>query len=414
MTQDQHKTNELPVATFTSKIKVKVFDSLSQIKMSSYEHLRSLQTHDSPFLSYAYLSAMHDTKCASLETGFQFQLLTLWDQDELLAACPFYIKSHSMGEYVFDQSWANAYHHNGLQYYPKITVAPPFTPVPGSRLLVQHNSLRPLLLQALETFALENQLSSIHLLFASDDDLAAAKNAGWLIRRGVQFHWHNPSPKYRDFTDFLSQLNQVKRKKIKQEQLKVKKAGVSFSHRQGRQIRAEDWEFFYRCYAQTYYVHGRPPYLNLAFFQQMAESMPEHWLLFIAEKEGQAIASSLIGLHQSEKSIAGEKRTIKTAYGRYWGALERVDCLHFDACYYQPLEWCILNGYDTFEGGAQGEHKLARALMPEPMASAHWIADHRFKSAIEDFLNRETAMIENYQEQLTQHSPFKKMGGSHI
>lgn len=395
-----------------SRLEIKILDSMTQIEMSSYEQLRSVQSHDTPFLSYAYLSAMHDSQCANLETGFQFQLLTLWDQQELVAACPFYIKNHSMGEYVFDQSWANAYHQHGLEYYPKITIAPPFTPVPGSRLLVQHERFRSLLLKALENFAEQNKLSSIHMLFASNDDLTAAEQAGWLLRHGVQFHWHNPEKKYLDFTDFLSQLNQVKRKKIKQEQLKVKNAGVQFRHMQGHEISTQDWDFFYQCYAQTYYEHGRPPYLNPEFFQQIARTMPDNWLLFIAEKNGQAIASSLIGLHTSQQLINGQLTEHKTAYGRYWGALERVDCLHFDACYYQPLQWCINNGYDTFEGGAQGEHKLARALLPEPMASAHWVANPSFRKAIHDFLNRESAMIENYQEQLVSHSPFKKSNPS--
>lgn len=399
-------------ATLFSQLEIKILDSMQDIEMSSYEQLRSRQPHDTPFLSYAYLSAMHDSLCAGLETGFQFQLLTVWSQHELVAACPFYIKNHSMGEYVFDQSWANAYHQNGLEYYPKITVAPPFTPVPGARLLVQHDNLRVVLLKALEDFALQNKLSSIHILFASDADLAAAQEAGWLLRHGVQFHWQNPSPKYQDFTDFLSQLNQVKRKKIKQEQLKVKNAGVVFRHCQGTEISPQDWEFFYQCYAQTYYEHGRPPYLTIEFFQQIATTMPNNWLLFIAEKNGQAIASSLIGLHTSQKLINGQLTEHKTAYGRYWGALERVDCLHFDACYYQPIQWCINNGYDTFEGGAQGEHKLARALLPEPMASAHWVANPSFRKAIHDFLNRESAMIENYQEQLVSHSPFKKSNQS--
>jgi predicted N-acyltransferase len=401
--------NDSPSQPLFSQLEIKIVDSMNAIEMSSYEQLRSIQTHDTPFLSYAYLSAMHDSLCASLETGFQFQLLTVWSDQKLVAACPFYIKNHSMGEYVFDQSWANAYHQNGLEYYPKITVAPPFTPVPGARLLVQHDSLRAVLLKALEAFAKQNKLSSIHILFASDADLAAAQEAGWLLRHGVQFHWQNPHPKYVDFTDFLSQLNQVKRKKIKQEQLKVKNAGVVFRHCQGTDISSQDWAFFYQCYAQTYYEHGRPPYLNIEFFQQIASTMPGHWLLFIAEKNGQAIASSLIGLQTSQQLINGQFSEHKTAYGRYWGALERVDCLHFDACYYQPIQWCINNGYDTFEGGAQGEHKLARALLPEPMASAHWVANPTFKNAIHDFLNRESAMIENYQEQLASHSPFKKI-----
>jgi predicted N-acyltransferase len=209
----------------------------------------------------------------------------------------------------------------------------------------------------------------------------------------VQFHWTNAD--YPDFDAFLASLAQEKRKKIRQERRKVAQAGVTFRHVRGHDITPADWAFFYRCYERTYLEHGNAPYLTRDFFHRMAATMPENWLLFIAERGGRAIASSLIG-------IGGQ-----VAYGRYWGALERVDCLHFEACYYQPLAWCIANGLRTFEGGAQGEHKMARALMPVKTTSAHWLAHPAFADAVEKFLAREGAGIENYLGHLEERSPFR-------
>jgi hypothetical protein len=194
-------------------------------------------------------------------------------------------------------------------------------------------------------------------------------------------------------------LQQEKRKKIRQERRKVAEAGVVFRGSMGTAISAADWDFFYRCYERTYREHGNAPYLNRDFFHRMAQSMPEHWLLFIAERDGQAMASSLIGIDAQ----AG------VAYGRYWGALERVDCLHFEACYYQPLAWCIAHGYNRFEGGAQGEHKMARALLPVKTTSAHWLAHPSFANAVERFLEREDQGIQQYLEHLAQRNPMKGM-----
>jgi predicted N-acyltransferase len=215
----------------------------------------------------------------------------------------------------------------------------------------------------------------------------------------VQFHWQNLG--WQDFEAFLSSLNQEKRKKIRQEQRKVAQAGVQFRHAQGAAISDSDWAFFYQCYERTYLEHGNAPYLTPAFFKQMQNNMSSNWLLFIAEINGRPVACSLIGLQHEEG-----KPTV--AYGRYWGALERVDCLHFEACYYQPLQWCIANGVQRFEGGAQGEHKMARALMPVSTHSAHWLADPRFSKAVEEFLNREGRGVDNYLEHLDERNPFKR------
>jgi predicted N-acyltransferase len=189
----------------------------------------------------------------------------------------------------------------------------------------------------------------------------------------------------------------------------VAEAGVAFRHAQGTDISEADWDFFYRCYERTYLEHGNPPYLNRDFFARMARTMPENWLLFVAERDGRPIASSLIaiGAHSTGASGLNDSETTRVAYGRYWGALEPVDCLHFEACYYQPLQWCIANGYQRFEGGAQGEHKMARALLPVKTTSAHWLAHPSFADAVERFLEREGAGITNYMDDLAQRNPFK-------
>ena len=228
----------------------------------------------------------------------------------------------------------------------------------------------------------------------------------------MQFHWHNASPGFAGFEAFLGQLTAEKRKKIHQERRKVADAGVSFRVLEGRQISAADWDFFYQCYERTYLEHGNAPYLNRDFFSRMANTMPEDWLLFLAERNGQAIAASLIALNTSCANAPNAGAAQRVAYGRYWGALERVDCLHFEACYYQPLQWCMEHGYQRFEGGAQGEHKMARALLPVTTTSAHWLAQPQFLAAIERYLSAERAGIQIYVEDLAQHSPFRPVASS--
>ncbi len=358
-----------------------------------------------PFVRHEYLAAMHASGSATPETGWTPRWLTLWEGQELVAACALQLKTHSYGEYVFDWAWANAYQQHGLAYYPKAVVAPPFTPVPGPRLLARDAHARQYLARALCDWCQAQGLSSLHLLFLSEADAAACTAVGLMLRQTVQFHWANQAPDgqaFADFDAFLGSLSQDKRKKIKQERRKVQDAGVQFRWSRGADISPQDWAFFYRCYERTYLEHGNAPYLSPDFFERMASHMPEHWLLFIAERGGQPMASSLIGLNQTKDG------GVSTAYGRYWGALERVDCLHFEACYYQPLAWCIAHGVQRFEGGAQGEHKMARALMPVKTQSAHWLAHPSFADAVERFLEREGAGVENYLEHLQQRTPFKQ------
>ncbi|NDZ11652.1 GNAT family N-acetyltransferase [Variovorax sp. WS11] len=428
---------------------VRIHGAASEIDAAAWDSLLAAQAAPSPFMRHAYLDAMEQSDSASPQSGWAPRFLTLWRGRELMAACPMYLKGHSYGEYVFDWAWANAYQQHGLAYYPKAVVAVPFTPVPGTRLLARDAASRALLVQALVAWCKEEELSSLHLLFGADEDIEACADAGLMLRHTVQFHWKNVAPKlgtdvsslppegarfalgrpggemaptlgtdvsslppegarfalgrpggetsWSDFEAFLASLSHDKRKKIRQERRKVHDAGVRFRWSRGADIREADWAFFYRCYARTYREHGNPPYLKPEFFGRMAEDLPEAWLLFIAERGGKPIASSLIAL-SADASVA---------YGRYWGALERVDCLHFEACYYQPLAWCIEHGVQRFEGGAQGEHKMARALMPAKTTSAHWLAHPAFADAVERFLEREDEGIANYLDHLGERSPFR-------
>jgi uncharacterized protein len=382
----------------------RVFSSPSQIAESAWNALLAHEADPSPFMRHEYLLAMHMSGSARSRAGWQPQFITLWHGDELQAACPMYLKNNSYGEYVFDWAWANAYSQHGLDYYPKALVAVPFTPVPGARLLARDATARTALVAALIQQARDEDLSSVHLLFAQPQDVEACENAGMMLRHTVQFHWKNEAPStqgspspFSSFDHFLTSLQQEKRKKIRQERRKVAEAGVRFRWSRGADIADADWDFFYRCYERTYLEHGNAPYLNRDFFRRMAQTMPQHWLLFVAEREGQAMACSLIGIDE----------THRVAYGRYWGALERVDCLHFEACYYAPLAWCIEHGFQRFEGGAQGEHKMARALLPVKTTSAHWLAHPSFADAVQRFLERESQGIGQYMDHLAQRNPLK-------
>jgi predicted N-acyltransferase len=312
----------------------------------------------------------------------------------LAGAMPLYLKGHSRGEYVFDHSWAEAFHRNGIPYYPKLLSSIPFTPVTGPRLLANNHEDKVLLANAAVELATALSVSSLHILFPEKDDIDALKDAGFLLREGVQFHWDNAD--YQDFDAFLAALKMEKRKKIRQERRRVQDAGVSFRRLSGTEVGSATLEFFYRCYASTYESHFSSPYLTLDFFRQILKSMPENLLFVIAEQNDEMIAAAL--------NVVGGN----VMYGRYWGTLKFVSGLHFETCYLQGIEHCIEAGLQRFEGGAQGEHKISRGLVPTATWSAHWIADARFSDAIAEFLERETAGINQYIDELEEHTPFRQ------
>ncbi|MFA6070483.1 MAG: GNAT family N-acetyltransferase [Janthinobacterium sp.] len=295
--------------------------------------------------------------------------------------------------YVFDWAWADAYQQHGLEYYPKLLSAIPFTPVSGTRLLARDSQARAALLAFLQTQQQASKVSSCHLLFPPESEARQLEQAGYLMRSGVQFHWLNPG--YTDFEQFLATLEHKKRKNIRAERRKVQEAGATLRQVRGVDATDADWKLFHRCYSNTYAEHRSSPYLSLEFFRRIGASMPQNILLVIAEREGRAIAASLV-IHTKD-----------TLYGRYWGALEHVPCLHFETAYYQPLEFCIANGIATFEGGAQGEHKMARGFLPQKTWSAHWLAHPAFADAVQRFLERERGGIDAYLDELNEHSPFR-------
>jgi predicted N-acyltransferase len=394
---------------------IRIVTDPTTIDAAQWDGLQRLQPDLAlnPFMRRHYLAAMHDSLSAVEETGWNPQFVTLWAEEQLVAACALYLKTHSYGEYVFDWAWARAYAENQMAYYPKAIVAAPFTPVPGPRLLATSPQAKQSLMEATIAHCETLGVSSLHVLFADAADIQICESAGLMRRETVQFHWFNQKPAgpggeyFSDFDDFLSSLNQDKRKKIKQERRKVREAGVTFETFAGNEITDAHWALFYECYERTYLEHGNAPYLTPAFFESMRSDMPENWVMFVAKApDGTSFATSLIGL--SRDPITAQPLV---AYGRYWGALKRVDCLHFEACYYQPIAWCIANGVSRFEGGAQGEHKMARALMPVRTFSAHWLAHPAFAAAVNRYLERERDGIQDYVDHLGQRNPFKGIAG---
>jgi predicted N-acyltransferase len=376
---------------------LEILDRLSDIPASDWNALLPIDA--GPFLRHEFLSALEETGCVGGITGWQVAHLILKDSQKLLGAMPLYLKQHSYGEFVFDWSWAQAYEQQGMQYFPKALCAVPFTPVQGSRILsaseVDAGLVAQRLIEGLKTVVLQNNLSSAHVLFPYAAEVNELKTQGFMLRDSVQFHWHNQG--FTNFEQFLAALTMKRRKNIRREREQVARELINFRHVSGESSTDADWEFFYRCYANTYLEHHSSPYLSEAFFKLWAQRMPENLHLIIAERAGNPIAASLLVVDT----------TSSKAYGRYWGAIEHVPCLHFETAYYQAIEYCIANQIQTFEGGAQGEHKMARGFLPTTIQSAHFIADPQFAKAVQHFLNREHQGIGAYVDELAEHSPLK-------
>ncbi len=397
-------TRTLPqTEQFTEKdYVIRVVQDPADVSAAAWNELLAEQAEPTPFMRHEYLLALHTSGSAVPETGWTPLFLLIESEGALQAACALYLKAHSYGEYVFDWAWADAYRRHGLHYYPKLLGAVPFTPVPGTRLLARSAHWRSSLVQALGALAQQQKWSSAHLLFVDEADRQALADAGWMLREGVQFHWQqDEAHPVVDFKDLLARLQRDKRKKIQQEQRRVVDQGVHFTAHEGAAITETLWDFFYHCYTLTYRAHHSTPYLSRDFFLRMARTMAEHWVMFVARRgtgpQAEPVAVSLIAVDSSSHA----------AWGRYWGCIEPLPCVHFDACYYQPLAWCIANGYTRFEGGAQGEHKMARGLLPVATHSAHWLRDTRFAAAVADFLAAEGQGIEQYVDELRERNPFK-------
>ena len=368
---------------------LKIIENLADIPAAQWDAL----ARNDPFLSHAYLRALQESGCSTTQNGWRAQFLTLWQEQRLLGGMPLYLKTNSYGEFVFDWAWADAYHRHGLRYYPKLVCTVPYTPVTGARLLAESPEVRGLLLRSALQFATEIGVSSLHCLFPDEADTLLMQQQGMMLRQDVQFHWQNPG--YRDFDTFLAELSRDKRKRIKQERRKVREAGIKLQCITGENATPDQWAFFAACYAHTRQQHHSPPALNLDFFMRIGVSMPQHILLVIASRDGRPIASALNFF------------TRDVLYGRSWGALEYHPGLHFETCYYQAIEFCIARKIKTFEGGAQGEHKLARGFLPVTTRSAHWLAHPEFSRAVEDFLKLEASAVSQYMDELNERNPFK-------
>ncbi len=378
-----------------------VVDDPARVDRDAWNALVTADPHGNVFLRHEYLTALTASGAASAASGWHPQFMVLTRGAQLVGAAPLYVKDHSYGEYVFDWSWAEGYHRYGLAYYPKALVAVPFTPVPGLRLLAFDAPARERLVTALLQHVRENRLSSLHVLLAAPADIELLSSAGMVIRHGVQFHWRNAG--YADFDAFLAQLAHDKRKKIRAERRKVREAGVTLQRRVGRAITEADWRFFFRCYLATYRAHFSSPYLNLDFFLHIAATMPEQLMLVLASHNGRPIASAL--------GVFDTARPEARLYGRYWGAVEPVSCLHFECCYYQMIEFAIERRLTWFEGGAQGAHKLARGLDPVATRSAHWLAHPAMMDAVSRFVAREREGVAESIDELNEHRAFREGSG---
>ncbi|BEV07328.1 GNAT family N-acetyltransferase [Methylophilus sp. DW102] len=369
---------------------------LQEIDPADWQRLAGMH----PMLDYQFLLAFEATACVGAQTGWMPYHLTAFDQGQLVAAIPCYLKTHSYGEYVFDWSWAEAYEQAGGQYYPKLISAIPFSPVTGPRLLIDPACDAPALiaetmLKQLQAFCQEHALSGAHLLFPDAMSADFCERQGWLRREGVQFRWENAG--YADWDAFMAVLSRDKRKKIRQERQKVAQQGVTCRVVSGHDMTAQDLALFYQCYCQTYLRHHSSPYLTLAFFEHLQRYLPGHLQLFIASQHGEDVAASLC--------VLGEA----TLYGRYWGSLRDISCLHFELCYYQPQQFCIREQIRYFEGGAQGEHKLARGFVAYPTCSYHWLSHPDFHQSVARFLRREAEGMQQYVNELEERSPYKNM-----
>ena len=389
----------------TAAIKTRFLNSIAEVSSDDWNRLAN---EASPFLKYEFLLALEDSGCTTSATGWEpCHLIAFTSADSgtenLLAALPLYRKSNSYGEYVFDWSWADAYHRNGLEYYPKLLTAIPFTPSVAPRFLlgpeqsnstVEQSMIIRLLIETVTEHARAAGISSWHILFPSKAQSDELLSHGLMRRTACQFHWYNRG--YQNFDDFLQTLSSRKRKNLRKERDAVKQQGISFEHLSAAEITESIWDKFYLFYQSTYHVRGQKGYLSRDFFSRIAKSMPENMLLVMAKKEDRYIAGAL------------SFKDKKNFYGRYWGCMQDFQFLHFETCYYQGIEFCIANQLQGFDSGAQGEHKIQRGFEPIKTYSNHWIADKRFADAIADFSLREASYIETYINEAKTLLPFKK------
>lgn len=378
------------------------FDNPTNIDASEWA---ALLTQGNPFMQRAFHVALYESGCTGDSSGWRPAFVGLRESDAvdapLTALATTYIKDHSYGEYVFDWAWANAYQRAGLSYYPKLVAAAPFSPVTGPRVLLHPNhcggqTMRQLANAVLE-FAEQQGLSSVHWLFPTQDETRLLESDQWLVRTGCQFHWHNAD--YGSFEDFLAALTSKKRKNVRRERRHVFEAGIRTEMLTGHDIDAQTWSRFYRFYLGTTYKRGGTPYLNEDFFVRLGRTLGDQIRLLVARRADRMVAAALY--------LLGDD----CLYGRYWGCDQELDHLHFECCYYAPIDFCIAEGIGRFEAGAQGEHKLSRGLLPTTTWSAHWLAHPQFAHAVARFLEEERDHVTQYMQILDDHAPFRQTDG---
>ncbi len=385
-----------------AQIEIQILGSLSQISAAEWDACACPETADGgrpldPFTTHRFLLALESSGSVGRGTGWQPQYLTAYLDGMLIAAAPMYAKSHSQGEYIFDHSWAHAYENAGGRYYPKLQIAAPFTPATGRRFLVRpgyEGIGMSALVQGAVQLAADNQVSSLHATFCTEDEALAGEQMGLMLRSSQQFHWLNDD--YADFDGFLAALSSRKRKNIRKERAQANAFGGEIRTLSGDDLRPEHWNAFWRFYQDTGARKWGSPYLTRQFFDMAQETMTADMALVLAERDGYPIAGAL--------NFIGRE----TLYGRYWGCVEHHACLHFELCYYRAIDFAIAHGMQRVEAGAQGEHKLARGYLPTRTHSLHWIADPGFADAVKKYLDAEGRAVGEEIEILTDYGPFRK------
>jgi predicted N-acyltransferase len=377
-------------------LELTTLDSLAALPAALWDGLAS---DDYPFLRHDFLLGLENSGCTTADSGWQPCHLTLRGAGELLAAAPAYLKSHSYGEYVFDWSWADAWRRVGLAYYPKLVTAIPFTPATGPRLLarpgIDRRGAWESLFAGVRTLAQRRGISSWHILFPDAGEAALLEELGLHTRHAVQFHWFNRG--YRDFDDFLATFSSRKRKSLRRERRRIDEQGLVLRTLEGPDIRPADWLTFHRFYQLTYAKRsGHGGYLTRAFFTDVAPRLGRQVVMVLAAQDGRDVAGALYF------------RSADTLYGRYWGCAAEFDCLHFEACYYRGIDYCIANGISRFDPGAQGEHKIQRGFEPIHTVSSHWIAEPALARAVGEFTREEKAHVEAYRREAATLLPFRR------
>ncbi|QCU90070.1 GNAT family N-acetyltransferase [Thiomicrorhabdus sediminis] len=383
---------------------IEIHNQIAEIDADQWNRLIK---HDYPFAKHQFLKALEDHQCVGKRFGWIAHHIAIFAQSAnaektLIAAMPVYEKHNNYGEFVFDQAWEQAWNHIGLNYYPKLVCAIPYTPALGPRLLVDRTldstsqkQLQQLLINEFKALAKRLNMSGSHLLFAEHSDQVLLKTEfaeDFIKRRDCQFHWHNQN--YQSFADFLSQLKAKKRKNIRQERNSIAKANIQFRILSGHQASKQDWQEFDYFYQKTFIEKWSTPTLNLGFFQQIGQTMPDNIVLLLAEKDGKTLAGALLFRSQTH------------LYGRHWGAAQEIKNLHFETCFYQGIDYAIKHKLMVFEPGAGGEHKIARGFSPVITESFHYLTENPFKEALQRFVYEEKVMIADYADDCLTHSPY--------